>query len=188
MNLCRLLIHCFLTALMIHGGGFLTLSRKAVRTRQTKHLLAHGLLPVSVDHRLCPQVNVLDGAMTDARDACLWAQRVLPDIMEPRGITVDRSRYVVVGWSTGGTLAMTTAWTVEQAGGSAPASILAFYCPVSYDPKGRSSVFSLHGPWSRGIYLDKLITRAKNQLTWAPNSTLGPCLSVRSFACYRKSR
>lgn len=136
---------------MIHGGGFLTLSRKAVRTRQTKHLLAHGLLPVSIDHRLCPQVNVLDGAMTDARDACLWAQNVLPDIMEARGITVDRSRYVVIGWSTGGTLAMTTAWTVEQAGGSAPASILAFYCPVSYDPKGRSWVFSLHGPWSRGI-------------------------------------
>ncbi|TLD34262.1 hypothetical protein PspLS_00311 [Pyricularia sp. CBS 133598] len=122
-------------ALMIHGGGFLTLSRKAVRTRQTKHLLAHGLLPVSVDHRLCPQVNVIDGAMTDARDACLWAQHVLPDIMKPKGITVDRSRYVVVGWSTGGTLAMTTAWTVEQAGGSAPASILTFYCPVSYDPR-----------------------------------------------------
>lgn len=121
-------------ALMIHGGGFLTLSRKAVRTRQTKHLLAQGLLPVSLDYRLCPQVNAVDGAMADVADACRWAQEVLPDLAADRGIALDRSRYVVVGWSTGGTLAMTTAWSAQDAGVPAPAAILAFYCPVSYDP------------------------------------------------------
>ncbi|KAK8054757.1 hypothetical protein PG994_009824 [Apiospora phragmitis] len=123
-------------ALMIHGGGHLTLSRRAVRPRQTKLLLANGILPVSLDYRLCPQVNVLDGPMRDVRDACIWAQKVLPDIMEPKGIAIDRSRYVVVGWSTGGTLAMTTSWTAQQAGLCAPTAILAFYCPVEYDPKG----------------------------------------------------
>ncbi|KAK8137267.1 6-methylsalicylic acid synthase [Apiospora sp. TS-2023a] len=123
-------------ALMIHGGGHLTLSRRAVRPRQTKHLLAHGVLPVSLDYRLCPQVNVLDGAMADMRDACIWAQRDLPDIMQSKGIIIDRSRYVVVGWSTGGTLAMTTAWTLNETGFCPPTAILSFYCPVEYDPKG----------------------------------------------------
>lgn len=131
-----------LQALMIHGGGHLTLSRRAVRPRQTKHLLAHGLLPVSLDYRLCPQTNVLDGAMADVRDACVWAQRDLPEIMQSRGIMIDRSRYVVVGWSTGGTLVMTTAWTVKEAGMFPPTAILSFYCPVEYDPKGMPSIFS----------------------------------------------
>ncbi|KAK7998987.1 hypothetical protein PG991_014662 [Apiospora marii] len=122
-------------ALMIHGGGHLTLSRRAVRPRQTKHLLANGILPVSLDYRLCPQVNVLNGAMADVRDACVWAQKDLLDIMQSKGITIDRSRYVVVGWSTGGTLAMTTAWTAKEAGICGPTAILSFYSPVEYDPK-----------------------------------------------------
>lgn len=127
---------------MIHGGGFLTLSRKAVRIRQTKHLLAQGLLPVSLDYRLCPQVNAVDGAVADVADACRWAQHVLPDLVADRGVVLDRSRYVAVGWSTGGTLAMTTAWAAQEAGVAAPTAILAFYCPVSYDPKSRSFDFS----------------------------------------------
>ncbi|KAK8116964.1 uncharacterized protein PG998_005245 [Apiospora kogelbergensis] len=132
-------------ALMIHGGGHLTLSRRAVRPRQTKFLLASGLLPVSVDYRLCPQVNVLDGAMTDVRDACIWAQKELPEILESRGVIVDRSRYVVIGWSTGGTLAMTTAWSVHDAGFCSPTAILAFYCPVEYDPKEPITMGRDHG-------------------------------------------
>ncbi|KAK8859943.1 polyketide synthase [Apiospora arundinis] len=132
-------------ALMIHGGGHLTLSRRAVRPRQTKFLLANGILPVSLDYRLCPQVNVLDGAMADVRDACVWAHEELPQLMRSRGITVDTSRYVVIGWSTGGTLAMTTAWTMQQAGLCGPTAILAFYCPVEYDPKEPLNMGQDHG-------------------------------------------
>ncbi|KAK7994018.1 hypothetical protein PG989_007399 [Apiospora arundinis] len=132
-------------ALMIHGGGHLTLSRRAVRPRQTKFLLANGILPVSLDYRLCPQVNVLDGAMADVRDACVWAHEELPQLMRSRGITVDTSRYVVIGWSTGGTLAMTTAWTMQQAGLCGPTAILAFYCPVEYDPKEPINMGQDHG-------------------------------------------
>ncbi|KAK6857989.1 hypothetical protein PG995_005688 [Apiospora arundinis] len=130
---------------MIHGGGHLTLSRRAVRPRQTKFLLANGILPVSLDYRLCPQVNVLDGAMTDVRDACIWAHEELPQLMRSRGITVDTSRYLVIGWSTGGTLAMTTAWTMRQAGLCGPTAILAFYCPVEYDPKEPMNMGQDHG-------------------------------------------
>jgi acetyl esterase/lipase len=90
-----------------------------------------------VDYRLCPQINVLDGAMTDIRDACAWVQRDLPAITRSKGIEIDPTKYVVIGWSTGGTLAMTTSWTVPQAGLAPPMAILSFYCPVEYNPEGR---------------------------------------------------
>ncbi|KAJ0165997.1 Conidial yellow pigment biosynthesis polyketide synthase [Colletotrichum tanaceti] len=127
-----------IVALLIHGGGHLTLSRKAVRTAQIRFLLASGILPVSVDYRLCPQVNVIDGPVADVRDACGWLQCDLPGIMAAKGFAVDMSRYVVVGWSTGGTLAMTTAWSLTQARRldlRPPSAILAFYCPVEYNPQ-----------------------------------------------------
>ena len=122
---------------MVHGGGHMTLSRRAVRPFQTKHLLANGILPVSIDYRLCPQVNVIDGAMADVRDACRWTQEQLPSILSSRGIRLDIGNYVVIGWSTGGTLAMTTAWTLKSLSNvPSPAAILSFYCPVEYNPDG----------------------------------------------------
>ena len=56
-------------ALMIHGGGHVMLSRKDVRSKQTQLLLENGRLPVSIDYRLCPEVNINDGPMTDVCDA-----------------------------------------------------------------------------------------------------------------------
>ncbi|PTB42568.1 hypothetical protein M441DRAFT_136945 [Trichoderma asperellum CBS 433.97] len=125
-------------ALMIHGGGHLTLSRKAIRPSQTSFLLTHGILPISLDYRLCPQVNIIDGSMTDVRDAYIWARTELPFFMRERGINVDASKIVIVGWSTGGHLAMTTAWTTPAAGLPPPLAILAFYCPTHYDPSDDS--------------------------------------------------
>ncbi|KAH7305897.1 putative polyketide synthase [Stachybotrys elegans] len=121
-------------ALMIHGGGHLTLSRRAVRPPQTSYLLANGILPVSIDYRLAPHVNVVDGSMADTRDACVWLQKDLPELMAAKGIIVDPSKYVVIGFSTGGTLALTTAWTTAEANVTPPRAILSFYCPVEYDP------------------------------------------------------
>lgn len=124
------------TALMIHGGGHLTLSRRAIRPAQTKFLLKNGILPVSLDYRLAPHVNVVDGSMADVRDACVWARTELPELMALGGLAVDPTKLVVVGWSTGGTLAMTTSWTVPELGHEPPLAVLSFYCPVDYDPDG----------------------------------------------------
>ncbi|CAN8103581.1 unnamed protein product [Discula destructiva] len=122
-------------AVMIHGGGHLTLSRRAVRPDQTKFLLSLGILPISIDYRMAPHINVLDGSMTDARDACIWAKRELPEILARKhGLTVDPTKLVVVGWSTGGTLAMTTSWTLPGLGVEPPLAVLSFYCPVDYNP------------------------------------------------------
>jgi acetyl esterase/lipase len=119
-------------ALMLHGGGHMTLSRKAIRPAQTAYLLANGILPISLDYRLCPETNLIDGAMTDVRDAFVWARSSLPSVLSSKGITVDSERVAVIGWSTGGHLAMSTAWTVGTAGETPPKAILSFYAPTGF--------------------------------------------------------
>ena len=120
-------------ALMIHGGGHMTLSRKYIRPAQTRHLLAHGFLPVSLDFRLCPEVNLVDGPMTDVRDGYQWAKDKLPSELLKRGVLVDSERIVAIGWSTGGHLALSLAWTTLEAGITPPTAILSFYAPVNFD-------------------------------------------------------
>lgn len=119
-------------ALMLHGGAHMALSRKTARPPQIAYLLDNNVLPVSLDYRLCPEINVVDGAMTDVRDAFGWARRTLPILVAGRGIVLDTKRIVVIGWSTGGHLAMSTAWTVEAIGEIPPVAILSFYSPVDF--------------------------------------------------------
>ena len=119
---------------MIHGGGHVMLSRKDIRPKQTQYLLDHGLLPVSIDYRLCPELKLLDGPMTDVCDALRWIRHQLPSIdLNCSGLQIDGEKVVVVGWSTGGHLAMTLAWTAEQQGLKPPEAILTFYCPTDYE-------------------------------------------------------
>nr|WHF58365.1 polyketide synthase [Aspergillus sp.] len=120
-------------ALLIHGGGFMMLSRKCIRPAQTKHLLAAGFLPISIDYRLCPEVNLINGPMADARDAYVWARTQLPSILSLQGLRLDTERVVAVGWSTGGHLAMSLAWTAAEAGMDPPKGVLAFYAPVQFE-------------------------------------------------------
>ncbi|KAI9884810.1 MAG: Type I Iterative PKS [Watsoniomyces obsoletus] len=120
-------------ALMIHSGGNCLFTRKEVNRKQTKLLLENGFLPVSVDYRLCPEMNVREGPMTDVCDALRWARYQLPMMrLNCAGLKVDGDRVVVVGWSTGGTLAMTLAFTALQQGLKPPEAILAFYCPTNW--------------------------------------------------------
>ncbi|KAK7957013.1 BcPKS16- polyketide synthase [Apiospora aurea] len=123
-------------ALMIHGGGYVTLSRRAIRLEQTRYLLKMGLLPVSIDYRLCPEVNIIDGPMTDVCDAYRWVRQALPAIALGAGVRVDPSRVVVVGWSTGGQLAMSLGWTAPAAGLPPPNAALSFYAPVDFESGG----------------------------------------------------
>ncbi|KAI0442186.1 BcPKS19, polyketide synthase [Xylaria telfairii] len=121
-------------ALMIHGGSHIIFSRKDIRPAQTRHLLEKGFLPVSLDHRLCPEVSLAEGPMVDVCDALLWARHTLPHIDSGRpGLQIDGERVVVVGWSSGGQLAMSLAWTAPQRGLRPPEAILAFYCPTNYE-------------------------------------------------------
>lgn len=119
---------------MIHGGGHTLLSRRDIRPKQTRLLLEKGLLPVSIDYRLCPEINIIDGPMTDVCDALKWARDELPylDLGVP-GLKADGDKVVVVGWSTGGTLSLTLGFTAAKRGIRPPEAILAFYCPSNYE-------------------------------------------------------
>ncbi|KAL2851871.1 hypothetical protein BJY01DRAFT_244804 [Aspergillus pseudoustus] len=121
-------------ALMVHGGGHIMLSRKDIRPKQTVHLHSLGFLPISIDYRLCPESPLIDGPMRDVTDALTWARTELPTLpFRRQGLTIDASRIVLVGWSTGGHLAMTTAYMTIERGLAPPTAILAFYCATDFE-------------------------------------------------------
>ncbi|MCJ1386383.1 hypothetical protein MMC17_009509, partial [Xylographa soralifera] len=141
-------------ALMIHGGGHIMLSRNDIRPEQIGMLLERGFLPVSIDYRLCPETTLPDGPMADVTDALAWIRNVLPNLPLKRpDVQVNRDKVVSVGWSTGGHLAMSLAWTSPPKGIRPPDAILAFYCPTDYEdpfwtrpnrPTGSASVAANH--------------------------------------------
>ena len=111
----------------------MTMSRSSVRPSQTSLLLKHGILPVSLDYRLVPEINVYDGAMTDVRDGVSWARNNLPTIAKGRGVELDVKNTVLIGWSAGGQLAMSAAWMCDES----PKAILAFYAPCDFESPGQ---------------------------------------------------
>ena len=117
----------------------MTLSKSAIRPAQTAFLLQNGILPISFDYRLCPEINLIDGPITDVRDALAWVQKQLPSITRAHSITVNTDEIVAIGWSTGGHLAMSTAWTSQQAGLKPPRAILSFYGPTDFESPGTTS-------------------------------------------------
>ncbi|VUC28732.1 unnamed protein product [Clonostachys rosea] len=144
-------------ALMIHGGSHMLFSRKDVRPAQTRLLLNKGFLPVSLDYRLCPEVPLAEGAMTDVCDALEWARNQLPHLKLPQhGFEIDGEKVVVVGWSSGGQLAMSLAWTAPQQGLPPPSAILAFYAPTDYeDPWWQNPIYPNGAPY-KGLQYDVL--------------------------------
>jgi acetyl esterase/lipase len=126
------------------------LSRKDVRRKQTRYLFDHGFLPVSIDYRLCPEINIIDGPMTDVRDALGWVRNELPrQKLKCSGLHIDGEKVVVVGWSTGGLLAMTLAWTAPQNNIRAPEAILGFYCPTDYQDPYEYLILTVSSPGVR---------------------------------------
>lgn len=158
---------------MIHGGGHIMLSKEDIRNDQTQILLKSGFLPVSIDYRLCPEVTLTEGPMTDVADALRWINTVLPELTLARSdIVVDTTKVIAVGWSTGGHLATTLGWTSIARQIDPPKAILAFYCPLDYEddfwtlpnvPKGASEsqvdAYDLDSRiWDEGVF-DRPITR-----------------------------
>ena len=144
------------------------LSKNDIRPEQTSKLLQSGFLPISVNYRLCPETNLVEGPMTDVADALHWIRTILPQVPLSRSdVHINHNKVVAVGWSTGGHLAMTLAWTSLARQIRPPEAILAFYCPTDYEdpfwmkpnvPAGASSdTYDLDSKVLEGIY-DKPIT------------------------------
>ncbi|EFX05534.1 polyketide synthase [Grosmannia clavigera kw1407] len=144
-------------ALMIHGGSHMLFSRKDVRPAQTRLLLNRGFLPVSIDHRLCPEVGLQDGPMVDVCDAYDWARNTLSKIRLPNpGLQVDGEKVFVVGWSSGGQLAMSLGWTAPQRGLPPPVAMIVFYAPTDYEDAWWQSPIEPNGAPYQGQQYDVL--------------------------------
>ena len=89
---------------------------------------------MSLNHRLCPEVKLAEGPIVDVCDALDWGRNTLSSLtFQCPGLHIDGERVVAVGWSSGGQLAMSLAWTAPQKGLRPPEAILAFYCPTDYE-------------------------------------------------------
>ena len=122
----------------------MTLSRKAVRPAQIRYLVSNGFLPISLDFRLCPEISIFDGPFTDVRDGYRWVREQLPSLYKNRGISLNVGQTVVLGWSTGGHLAMSLGWTTAEANIPPPAALLSFYAPVDFERDSRCPSLTTH--------------------------------------------
>ena len=109
-------------------------TRQDIQMRHIKSLLSRGFLPISFDYRLCPEVTLADGPMTDDCDALSWARSELARVHRAfTEIKVSAKRIIAVGWSAGGHLSMTLAYNAPSHGIQPPDAVLAFYCPSNFE-------------------------------------------------------
>jgi acetyl esterase/lipase len=98
-------------------------SRKDIHPQKTRFLLERGILPVSVDYRLCPEVTLTEGPMADVCAALGWIRNPLPNLPTSwPDVLPDGNKVDVVGWSTGGTLSMALPFNAPARGGRPPDS------------------------------------------------------------------
>lgn len=84
-------------------------SSRMVNEDQIRDSLSRNWVVVSPNHRLCPQVNLLEGPMQDCRDLLLWIQEgKLEHALNKSGkeLALDMDRIYAMGTSSGGTLAL----------------------------------------------------------------------------------
>ncbi|KAH6638672.1 Alpha/Beta hydrolase protein [Truncatella angustata] len=102
----------------IHGGAFMLGASGMVNKDQVEDCLNRGWIVLVPNHRLCPQVNLLEGPMKDIRDLLAWIhdgglQKEL-SILERGDYKVDLDYVFAFGTSSGGTLALSLGFDVPR--------------------------------------------------------------------------
>jgi hypothetical protein len=93
----------------IHGGAFMLGASEMVNQDQIEDCLDRGWIVVVPNHRLCPQVDLLEGPMQDCRDLLEWIynhglERSIHQHSHPH--TCDLEHVFAFGTSSGGHLAL----------------------------------------------------------------------------------
>ncbi|KAH8886916.1 alpha/beta-hydrolase [Thozetella sp. PMI_491] len=119
----------------IHGGAFMLGSAGMVNKDQIQDCLSRGWVVVVPNHRLCPQVDLLDGPMRDSRDLLAWIQDgsleqfISKEVEAP--CQVDTDFIFAFGTSSGGHLSLCLGFDVPRP----VAGIYDMYGPCSFaDP------------------------------------------------------
>ena len=84
-------------------------SSRMVSQDQVRDCLSRQWVVISPNHRLCPQVNLLEGPMQDCRDLLAWIyDGSLSQTLEEQQqrVKLDLDRVYAMGTSSGGTLAL----------------------------------------------------------------------------------
>jgi len=124
-----------LVVIDIHGGGFILGYSGMVNKGQIGDCLERGWIVVVPNHRLCPQVNLLEGPMQDIRDLLRWIydgslqKAIDAKIGKANAPRCDLDRVISFGTSAGGHLTLALCWDVERP----PAAILDFYGPCNFE-------------------------------------------------------
>jgi acetyl esterase/lipase len=102
--------YCHRAVINIHGGAFMLGSSKMVNKDQVQDCLSRGWIVLAPNHRLCPQVDLLNGPIQDCRDLLAWVydgglERGINDTGQSTVIP-DTDHVFAFGTSSGGTLAL----------------------------------------------------------------------------------
>ncbi|KAH7143520.1 Alpha/Beta hydrolase protein [Dactylonectria macrodidyma] len=125
----------------IHGGAFMLGYSKMVNMDQIEDCLSRKWIVVVPNHRLCPQVNLLEGPIRDCRDLLSWIYDggLQASISSQTDIpyALDLDHVFAFGTSSGGTLALSLGFDVARP----VAGIFDMYGPCSFsDPFWKSTL------------------------------------------------
>lgn len=118
---------------MIHGGGFMLGHARMNSELQIQDCLERGWIVVAPNHRLCPQVDLLEGPIRDCQDLLTWIrngnldreiQQRARSSAAGKSISVDQSNVMSMGTSAGGNLAYCLAYSNMP---KPPIAVLDFY-------------------------------------------------------------
>ncbi|PYH90378.1 alpha/beta-hydrolase [Aspergillus ellipticus CBS 707.79] len=122
----------------IHGGVFMLGHSRMVSMPQIDDCLSRNWIVVVPNHRLCPQVNILEGPITDCRDLLAWiydghldaflASDAAASHVHGSQYQTDMDRVMAFGTSSGGTLALSLGYNPPRP----VAAILNFYGAVHF--------------------------------------------------------
>ncbi|KNG89194.1 hypothetical protein ANOM_002565 [Aspergillus nomiae NRRL 13137] len=99
--------------IIFHAGGFVKWSKEVVPKSEISTLTKLGFVVLTPNYRLCPQIPVYNGPITDSRDCLVWAANEFPGLLQNESMEVDPTQIVTMGHSAGGTLALLMGCTPE---------------------------------------------------------------------------
>ncbi|KAJ5626419.1 Alpha/Beta hydrolase protein [Penicillium herquei] len=104
--------------IVLHGGAYMLGNLRMNSPVQINDFLSRGWLVVAPDHRLCPQVNILEGPITDTRDLLAWiyAGDLDTALAEHHWslVKVDKSKIIAFGTSSGSTSALSLGYSLPS--------------------------------------------------------------------------
>lgn len=103
-------------AILFHGGAFCVGSKELVPEVQVRKLtMDFNFVVVVPDYRLCPTISLYDGPLADAKSVLRWAQNDVPGLLKrDANIVLDGAKIVAIGYSAGGTLALSLVRTITS--------------------------------------------------------------------------